>query len=334
MANRAGRLYEQQASADQQLQSALRADAARRGAAAGLTPSEQTRLAGDKRELASQLQQLDQQLGDAARQYRADAPQAAQALTQAGHDLHEADLPNQLERAAQYIENGRAAYIAAAESGVTDGLRGLRDQLRQAAALAGARSAPERDAVGDELARVQALREQLQRLNAQAQAGQREPPQQAQRSAQGQGQSGAQSTGAAAPGSDSSGYAAAGGGPRGGLGGGELNDVVRGLHDINGTLRNRGVSAKDISAMNELARELAAAGITPRGDVIGRNLSDQVSLLEQLEAQLAASARPDSRGRGRARERRLQGSGRRILPPAQPRVAAWPSSMAGLAPRD
>ena len=110
------------------------------------------------------MQQLQQRIGDAVRQYRPDSPAAAQALQQASHGIDEAQLRDRLDLAGQFIAQGRAAYVAPSESASTEALRSLREQLSQAQAAAGATTRVGADALAEELGRVRALREQLQRL--------------------------------------------------------------------------------------------------------------------------------------------------------------------------
>jgi hypothetical protein len=284
MAARAGRMYDRQAATDTQVQNALRAAANRKSdsAAAGLDIAQQARLADDKRDLGMQLQRLQGDIATAARRYRNDAPEAAHALEQAGRDLQESDLQGRLTIAAQFIEQGRAAYVAASESAVTDGMRGLRDQLQHAASLAGARTAAPADPIANALARVQNLREEVQGL---ANANLQRAPGAAQSGRGPQGAGGGPLTDAALP--------------RAGLDG-DLRDVARGVESIRGFLRERGMSARDVQAMSNLAQQLSLVGVSGRGEELARELSDGAELLEQLEVQLARADRPGSTSSVRA----------------------------------
>jgi hypothetical protein len=297
MANRAGRMYARQSADDQQLQAAVRSDA-RGGTAGALDGAEQSKLAADKRDLAEQMQRLDSDMASARQQYRDSSPGVAQQLERAAGAARDADLANRLNTAAQYLERGRGAYIAASESAVTDGMRGLRDDLTRAAGMAGGGStAPARDGVGDELARVQSLRQELQRLADAQRRGAGQSP------AQGQGQAKGQSQGQAAQANASGGGGGNGGGfaPRAGLAR-DLRGLGSNVGALAADLHARGVDPRDVQATQDLARQVSSMGVTAggRSDEMARRLADGVSLLEQLEAQLARADRGNGRDSVRA----------------------------------
>ena len=307
MAANADQLYAHQAAVERELQSAYAGGT--RGASTGLTPSQQDRLAQQKQELSAGVQQLQQRIGDAARQYRPDSPEAAQALQQASHGIDESELRDRLDLAGQFIAQGRAAYVAPSESASTEALRALREQLAQAQAAAGASTPVSADALADELGRVRALREQLQRLadasRALANGG-------AGQAASTSGGGGNDLGGGASPGGQGSrrdlaqpraGYGAGGGlladntppspeahalGPAS-----DSRQVAASATSLLPLLRARGASAQDLQSIDELSRQLGAIGTLgagERGEAMAAQLQEQVALLEQLELRLARSA--------------------------------------------
>jgi hypothetical protein len=182
LADQADRLYTQQAAAQAALQAVAAARTARAGTApprpgqaAGGVPggTQQAQLAQQKRELSDGVQRLGDQIAAAASRYHGDSPSTAAALDDAGQVLADSGLADRLGIAAQYIDQGQAAYLAPGEGAVTQGLRELHQRLQAAArtaggAIAAAQAVP--DALAAQLADVRTRRMQLQRQADAAQA--------------------------------------------------------------------------------------------------------------------------------------------------------------------
>lgn len=168
LVEQAAQLYEQQAQFDralqdtvQQLRKQNRTD--RSTDEQGLTAPER-QLAADKRALATRLQNLRRDMVTTQRALREQAPQTEQQIANAAKDLDENKIDQRMSVAATYIERGAAPFVVASESMVTDSLRELRDELRQAAAQ-GAGAGVNNDKADAAVAQVRALRQQLEQLN-------------------------------------------------------------------------------------------------------------------------------------------------------------------------
>lgn len=283
LSQRAEQIHAAQAAAEQRLQESASAAArpgTRRDSSAGLSAAQRQQLAGQKRQLGADIQRLEQDLSESARRLRADAPQTADSMQQAGQLLSQNAIQNQLAQAARYIESGQAAYVVARESGITGTLREVRDELRAAQGRPDQGAQRGNQQLQEALARVQSLRQQLQQLaNANA-TGQRPGNQQGQ---QGQ-QQGAQQ--GQAGGNEGDGY-------------GEvnraLNNAARQLGGYGSVLRGRGVSERSIEEVRSLAQQLQSANLDGRGDQLNRQLAGSLTLLEQLELRLSQGVRGGER---------------------------------------
>jgi hypothetical protein len=312
LGEQAERAYAAQAASEQQLQeSASQAAGARTrtDASAGLNPEQRRQIAGTKRAIGEGVQKLEQDLSAAARRWRSEAPQTADTLQEAGQMLSQGQVQNQLAQSAQYIERGLAAFVVPRESGLTDTLREVRDELRNAQSGAqGATQGQRNDrAVQDALARVQSLRQQVQQLaNAQAtgQPGQQgKPGQQGQQGQQAQpgqpgqqGQQGQDGQGAQG-GQAQSGQPGAGGAGSGTVAGvqRDIGAAGRQIGGIGSVLRAQGAGGPTVAAIGDLARQLQAVSLSGRGDQLNRQLASSLTLLEQLELRLSQSARGANR---------------------------------------
>jgi hypothetical protein len=277
-----------------------------------LSEAQRAQLTDQTRQLSAGVQRLGDEAAASAEQYRRDAPATAAALNSAANAVNEprpcltprfsasgCSLVDQLDAAAQYINEGAARDIAPGEGALTDALRELRDRLQAAQAAAGqaalAANAPA-DPVTDELARLRALRSQLQQnANAAQLARNGAAPAQAAgggRSSQGvaRGAAGA-ANGAGAGGLSGGGLGGLLAGGVGGLGGlGALDDgrrtVATGAAALVPLLRAQGVDAASLDRIARLSRQLQEGLGTGREGPLAEQLRGEITLLDQLELQL------------------------------------------------
>jgi hypothetical protein len=120
--------------------------------------------------LQAELQALDQDARNTARDLDTTEPRAAEEIREAIENLRKTEIEARIALAAAYIERGEAIYIAGSESAVTQALRELRDDMRRAEDMTGqgggnGRGGEEaRDERVATLAATQQLRRELQRL--------------------------------------------------------------------------------------------------------------------------------------------------------------------------
>jgi hypothetical protein len=173
LTNRADDLYETQSVLEDRLQEAVRGVLIGRNELnrldSGLTMDEEVEIAEQKRRLQSELQSLEQDARNTARDLDDAEPRAAKEIRDAIEKLRELEIETRLAVAAAYVEQGEAIYIAGSESAVTQGLRELRDDLERAENMAGlgsgeGRGGESRDGLAEALAETQQLRRELQRL--------------------------------------------------------------------------------------------------------------------------------------------------------------------------
>ena len=173
LTNRADDLYETQSALEDRLQEAVRSVLIGRNELnrldSGLTIEEEKEIAAEKRQLQTELQSLEQDARNTARDLDDNSPRAAREIRDAIEKLRELEIETRLAVAAAYVEQGEAIYIAGSESAVTQGLRELRDDLDRAEDMAGlgggeGRGGESRDGLAETLAETQQLRRELQRL--------------------------------------------------------------------------------------------------------------------------------------------------------------------------
>ena len=172
LTDRADDLYATQSALEDRLQEAVRGvligqnDLNRLGS--GLSMDEEYEIAEEKRRLQAELQDLEQDARNTARDLDDDTPRAAEEIREALEKLRELEIETRLAVAAAYIERGEAIYIAGSESAVTEGMRELREDLRRAENMAGqgsgGRDGEARDGLAETLAATRQLRRELQRL--------------------------------------------------------------------------------------------------------------------------------------------------------------------------
>ena len=174
LAERADELHETQSALEDRVQEAVRAVLTGSNELdrfnSGLTMDEEYEIAAEKRSLQAELQALEQDARNTARDLDTAEPRAAEEIREAIENLRKTEIEARIALAAAYIERGEAIYIAGSESAVTQALRELRDDMRRAEDMTGQGSGNGRGGEGarDErvatLAATQQLRRELQRL--------------------------------------------------------------------------------------------------------------------------------------------------------------------------
>ena len=302
LAERAAGIYNSQAASDTQLQQALRSlGGSQPGSdpsSGGLSFSQQRQLAADKRALALRYLQLQSDLANQTQRLKTSAPTTAATLEQAQQELRDAQVDTRIALAAQYIERGRAAYIAPSESMVTDELRNLRDTLQRVAATGPATGVTEQQDArfAQTLAEVQRLRQELQQQVANAQRA---------AAAGASAQGGAAQAGGARPATVSGAPTGGATSPRGGgvseglenapsvapaALAGELRNAGRAASAVGPLLAGQGASQQEVEQLRSLAQQLQGARLGERGDALEQELRRNLGLLEQLELRMRRTA--------------------------------------------
>lgn len=310
LVTQAGNLYEQQTQFDRRLQDTvqqLRNQGADDAGPRDLTAQER-QLAVDKRAIATRLQHLRRDMLTTQRQLKEQAPQTVQQLGAATDNLDKNKIDQRIATAATYIDRGAASFVVASESLVTDSLRALRDDLRQAAAQ-GTGSSVDNHRTDAALVQVRALRQQLEQQNNR------------QRPANDQNGSGSSAGGGPDqnPGGDQTGAGQDGGGAAvgGWFGpvasnpggparnpqphfGGNLRDAIRDARAAIAELNQRGrLAPQDARQLQDLTRQLESMRTVNNGNGTGIRSGAEpaaLALMEQLELKLA-----------QAGERKIQG---------------------------
>ncbi|MCH8070501.1 MAG: hypothetical protein IIA09_01030 [Proteobacteria bacterium] len=280
LTRRAGELYATQSALEDRLQEAVRNVLTGINEFdrfdSGLTMNEEYEIAEQKRRLQAELQALEQDARNSARNLDDANPRAAEEIREALRKLREMEIETRLAVAATYIEQGEAIYIAASESAVTQGLRELRDDLQRAGEMAGqggeGRGGAGRDGFAETLAATQQLRRALQRL------------------AEGNARGGAltnrgrddlqQSTGVRIADLEFT---------------RELNrqadDIYQDVIGLFRELRAAGATARDVDELRRLAGDIRASDFSGNPGLLDAEFRHALSLVEQLELALARTAR-------------------------------------------
>lgn len=281
LTDRAGDLYETQSELEDRLQEAVRGVLIGRNELnrleSGLTMDEEYEIAEEKRRLQSELQELQQDARNTARDLEEAEPRAAKEIRDAIEKLRELEIETRLAVAAAYIEQGEAIYIAGSESAVTQGLRELQEDMRRAENMAGqgggeGHAGEGRDQFAETLAEAQELRRELQQL------------------AEGSARGGSLTNRGREDLRQSTGV--------------EIGDIeyTRELdrqadslyQDVVGLfvdLRGSGVPVQDIDELRRLAADVRASGFTGNEELLEEESRHALSLVEQLELALAKTAR-------------------------------------------
>ncbi|MCP5143730.1 MAG: hypothetical protein H6978_02785 [Gammaproteobacteria bacterium] len=284
VADKAADLAQAQEEASAQLQEALARAmrASREGQRdSGLDPIAEAALAEQKRDMAREVEALEDQIDDLSRRIADQAPQLQQTLEDATQGMDDSMLRLRLARAAEAIEVGMAPEVAVTEGVVDEAIERLREQLDQARGLAASELVPggegEAMASGEQSEDLQAVVQSLrQRL--------------AESLEQAQGAGGEQGGEGAGSGQDQQGLAQGGNGGPGsgrnfGLGGGwRWQEGIRLPPDFRG--------ADQVRQAQDIARELARAGLNAEP---GEPNIEQLQAAEQFARNLAAGGNNDDR---------------------------------------
>lgn len=156
-----------------------------------LNPQQAQSLMKEKEQILSQLESLEKRMAEAARKLAQSQPKAGQQVREALHNLQQQELEARLRIAAELIRRGMAPYAAQREDPITKGLHQLREGLDQARQMAQSGQDP-RGEKGTEqaLARLEQLRQQLEKALGQQPGSQQQGDQQGQQQGSQQGQQG------------------------------------------------------------------------------------------------------------------------------------------------
>jgi len=273
----------------------------------GMALQEEWALAEDKRELAAQLQALQQEMLNAIQSFGNQAPEASNELQRANNEIAANELQQAISDAALYIDAGYGLYIAGNESAVTSAMRDLQERLENAERMVRDANAPGDSELDRARQQAQDLRAQLQQLAQGGQPGQQPGQgqqqaneQQGQQGQQGQGQQGGQQQGGQQGGNNNGGARFGGFGPRTGPWNGN-DDFFNGpinlpetfFDDIGQLTRNAREAAQDLEVNSEelaelydLIRQLEFQQTNRNGDILAQEYGEMLALIEQLEAGL------------------------------------------------
>ncbi len=178
------------------------------GAQPGAGPQQQPgmndlqQLAAEKDKMGNELESLERDTQKAARDLAGSQPAASSKLREGLGELQQNDVRPRMKLSAQWIRRGRGQYLVAGESVTAMALNKLADSIKEAKSSMGKGGDKPGDTEAEKaLARVEKLRENLERASAQSgrqrgdrgQQGQQSGDQQGQQSGQQQGQQGQQS---------------------------------------------------------------------------------------------------------------------------------------------
>ena len=202
IAERAQRLSDRQRSFAEELREAYKNHRAITGIRKGPDPAPPSadkimKLAEEKRAMAQELRQLEHDMQQAVRDLAGSQPAASSKLRQALGEMQQNELSLRMKYLSDWISRGLGAYAWLREAPVTQGMRRLADQTRQAEAAVGKDTKQESE-LARALTRVEDLRNQLEQLTRGShqqgqQGGRSQGKQQGQQGQQGQrGQQGEQ----------------------------------------------------------------------------------------------------------------------------------------------
>jgi hypothetical protein len=166
---------EESAQADRVKKLAAQGEAARNGSAgvtrdqiAGMERERQS-LADARQQMSNDLERLQKQLRDTARELAPTQPGAASSLRDALNGIDQNDLTNLVQRTADWLREGVNPNSNGTESQIASGLKRLGDQVRKAQQAAGGApgTRPQDDRNGAQVAaldHVDRLRSELERL--------------------------------------------------------------------------------------------------------------------------------------------------------------------------
>lgn len=100
----------------------------------GMSPQQAQEMAAEKERMTTELQRLEREMQNAARDLASSQRAAASKLRQALGNMQQDELALRMRYNAEMIRRGLGSLVWMREAPVTEGLRNLRDQLREAQA--------------------------------------------------------------------------------------------------------------------------------------------------------------------------------------------------------
>lgn len=286
LSERANDIYDRQADIERRLQEAIRNVMVGSNESgrldSGMTFAEEQEMANDKRDLRAELQQIEQDAKQTARELSDTSPEAADEIEQGLDVLRENEVEARLAISATYVEQGEAVYVSASESAITESLRAFSEALRRAetqSAGSGGREQREdgQPGLAETLAETQELRRQLQALNdAINQAGNnRSGP------VTNRGRDDLQeSTGVRVPDMEIERSIDA-----------DIDELSDDVLSLFSTLRDNGLPPQRIDELRRLASEVRASDFDGNEAILAREYQHALNLVEQIELALASAAR-------------------------------------------
>jgi hypothetical protein len=138
--------------------------------------SEETRLAEENDKLADQVQQLQKQLQDQAQALASQQPDTTRQIRKALSDAEQEEIAVRMRKSSEWLRQGFGSRTWPVEDGITAATQRLSRQLDEASRMSDKNqnaSAPgEEGSLGQALAEVRSLREQLQAAQSQRAQGQ------------------------------------------------------------------------------------------------------------------------------------------------------------------
>lgn len=123
-------------------------------------PEQAGRLADEKEQMLAELQRLERDMQNAARDLASTQRAASARVREALGEMQQDELALRLRAGAEYLRQGVLAPLATREGVITAGLDQLRDQLQAARGMVD-RGTPEQGQLEQGLAQIEQLRGQL-----------------------------------------------------------------------------------------------------------------------------------------------------------------------------
>jgi hypothetical protein len=263
---------------------------------------ERESLANDRQGMSGDLEKLERQMRDAARELAPTQPGASSNLREALSGMDQNDLPNLVQRTADWLRRGINPNSNGTEAEIAAGLKSLNDKVRQAQQAAGAgqngRSGQDSGTQTAALGQVDRLRSQIESLSMGPRVSHAQQGQNGQQGRAGQqglsqqntqrGQYGQQGQGQQAGQNGRAGQQGQGGGRQDGAQSvqrGGQQDGPLGGEFVNGELRGGGAStATNLNVdMGGQTYSSTRSGAAPR---TGQNPADTQRVIQQSVAEL------------------------------------------------
>jgi len=193
LAERSARLAQQQKDFAERLKKEYgdqMPDPRQRSLQQGGDPVKNQQYAKENDQLRSDLEALEKDMQKAVREMSGTQPAPASQVREALGDMQGSEIKQRMKLGSQWIKQGLGAYMAPQERPITEGMERMRDKLQQARASMdkngdkNGKGGQGKEGLEQALARVEALRNQLQRGRQQGQ----QPGQEGQQTGQQQGQ--------------------------------------------------------------------------------------------------------------------------------------------------